>query len=164
MQIAIFSSYLENGLVIPRSKLFVYLYTEDLIAKISSSNKQSLVFHMDLGQLIMRSKMYFIMLLTVTFFPSQLQSFSSWGRARGSLPVIFPKPRENYLRPLFCWVPSEVLSAPQRKGDGVKEEERISPPSFADPQLNTDGPNLWEHHTFFTLNKVPHACGSIFPT
>lgn len=77
MQIAIFSSYLENGLVIPRSKLFVYLSTEDLIAQISSSNKQSLVFHMDLGELIMRTKMYFIMLLTVTFFPSQLQSFSS---------------------------------------------------------------------------------------
>lgn len=123
MQIEIFSSYLDNGLVIPRSKLFVYPYTEDLIVKISSSNKPSLVFHMDLGELIMRSKMYSITLLTVTFFPSQLQSPSSWGRAHGSLPVVFPKPKENYLRVLSsaeCCLKCSLLHKGKGMGWGRK--------------------------------------------
>lgn len=134
MQIAIFSSYLENGLVIPRSKLFVYLYAEDLIVKISSSNKQSLVFHMDLGELIMRSKMYFIILLTITFFPSQLQSFSSWGRARGSLPVIFPKPRENYLHVLSSAECQLKCSVPHNgKGMGCRRKRGFHLPAFQIP-------------------------------
>ena len=67
MQIAIFPATCENGLMIPRSQLFVYLYTEDLIVKISSSNKPSPVFHVDLGRLKIWRKMHLAMLQAVTF-------------------------------------------------------------------------------------------------
>lgn len=67
MQIALFPATCKNGLMIPRSQLFIYLYTEDLIGKISFSNKPCPVFHVDLGKLIIKRKMHLILLQTVNF-------------------------------------------------------------------------------------------------
>lgn len=67
MQTALFPATCKNGLMIPRSQLFIYLYTEDLIGKISFSNKPCPVFHVDLGKLIIKRKMHLILLQTVNF-------------------------------------------------------------------------------------------------